>query len=86
MAASRTGIRRRPRGTANTVGVMVHLDLDVKAVLDQMALSANVHQWEVVTAALKLLVTTTDANGVPAGLSQPDQPALVEDAREVRAA
>lgn len=74
----RTSLRRRPRGTANTVQLGVHVDLDVKQLLDNMAAAAGVNNWEVVTVALLEIAKTTNADGVPAALASSAQPSLVD--------
>lgn len=78
MATTRKGPRRRPRGTAQTVGLMVNVEPDVKRLLDDMAAAAGVTLWEVVTTALLELGQTTNADGVPAALATSAQPLLVE--------
>lgn len=57
---------------------MVHVDPDIKQLLDEMAAAAGVNQWEVVTAALLQIAETTNADGVPAALATSAQPLLVE--------
>lgn len=81
--AVRKAPRRRARGTANTVQLMVHVEPAVKELLDSMASAAGVHQWEVVTAALIQIAETTDPNGVPAALVDADQPTLLDPPRRL---
>lgn len=87
MAPTRKVPRRRPRGTANTVGLMVHVDPHVKGLCDRMAAAADVNQWEVVTAALLQLAATVNDDGIPAALTSPAQPSLISaEPQEVTAA
>lgn len=76
--APRKSPRRRPRGTANTVQLGAHVDVEVKRLLDSMAIAAGVHQGEVITVALQQIALTCNTDGVPAALASSAQPSLID--------